>query len=152
MLNDARWRALNLYGRSFYQVRKGNEVSVWGFMATLPRKIYPENLYNAVITTPFRWQVLGIAYFSDGEKELERGWFDVVTRLPIAAQGAGLVPYLTKALDGAHAQGDSRYLYDSALVLRPYTRQRPSIKPVLRRHAKLLSLTEREIERFSQLK
>jgi hypothetical protein len=106
-------------------------------------------LYNAVISMPFRWQVLGIAYFDDGEEMQTIGWFEVVTCAPVTAQGAALVPYLNQALIGAQEAGDRRYLRDSALILRPLTRQRPSIKTVLQRHAKLLTLTERDIERFS---
>lgn len=152
MLSNAQWRALHLYGRSFYQVRKEADSDLWGFMATLPQGVHRDALYNAVIATPFRWQVLGLAYFGTGAHDVRRAWCDVVTRNAIKAQREGLVPYMTKALDGARAQGKDSELLASVLVMRPYTRQRPSMRPVLQRHADILCLRQVDIDRLTRLK
>ncbi|MGP9633709.1 hypothetical protein ACT3R7_11650 [Halomonas sp. AOP43-A1-21] len=149
MRRDSERRALRLYGRSFYQVRKESGFREWGFMANLPREIGPHVLYDAVIATPLRWQILGIAYFDDGSGTLERAWCEVTTQEPLVAQGDQLVPCFEEALNGAKECGDSGFLYESALIVRPFKSQHAGVEPVLSRYKKRLGLSHEEVRQYS---
>ncbi|MDX5979626.1 hypothetical protein [Vreelandella alkaliphila] len=149
MPRNAQWRALQLYGRSFYQVRKESGFSEWGFLANLPRNISSDSLHDAVIETPFQWQVLAIAYFSGSNGSLMRGWCEVTSQQAFKARGHALVAVMGEALQAAKNQGDQQDLYESALIIRPFTRQRVKIEPILQRYQDTLSLTDEEVRAYS---
>lgn len=147
MPRNARMRALQLYGRSFYQVRKESGFSEWGFLSKLPLGIDPEYLHDAVIEAPLRWQVLSIAYFRDGEA-LSRGWCEVITRDAFQARGQALVSVMEEALLSAKGLGSHEQWYDSALIIKPYARHVTYMEPLLKKYLTALGLTDFEVKQY----
>lgn len=144
--NRRRSAKVQTYGSHFYMLRMESGLQTSGFLVPVPPHLSRDALYNDIIASSFRWHLQAIAYYRLENGDARRGWCDLATNQAFRAQGQELVPYMKHVTDGARIEhAGLGQPYDMALIMRAFSKGKPSMKPILKRHALVLNLTDNEI-------